>query len=100
MSLDIQDKKYIRTELYTAIHASEKRTNHRTDVLIEKVRDDIKILGETMEARTRIIVREEVTQIIADVVKPLYQYNDIMRQEFAALRGEFNAHTNNHAIHC
>jgi hypothetical protein len=95
MSLDIQDKKYIRTELYTAIRASEKRTNHRTDLLIEKVRDDIKILGETMEARTRIIVREEVAHIVA----PLYQYNDIMRQEFAALRGEFNAHVNNHAIH-
>ena len=100
MSLDIQDKKYIRREIRreirTEIKASEKRTNHRTDLLIEKVRDDIKTLGETMEARTRIIVREEVAQIVA----PLYQYNDIMRQEFAALRGEFNAHTNNHAIHC
>ena len=103
MPLDTQDKRYIKDtvrkevkkEITSAISASEKRTNHRTDILIEKVREDIRILNETIEARTRIIVREE----LAEAIRPIQISTELFRQEMIQLRREHDAHVSNYAIH-
>ena len=107
MALDTQDKTYIRSEIqsestqmskYIAkeIRSSEKRTNHRTDILIEKVREDIRALGELTEIKTREIVHEALDPIVQGMRSDMR----IFQQEMASLRRDHELHVNNHAIHC
>jgi len=97
------NNKSLRMEIAKDIKASEKRTNHRTDILIEKVREDIKVMNETLEARTRVVVREEMDIALKDIRDELRLGGirfSIFQKEMAALRRDHEAHVNNHAIHC
>lgn len=93
MSLDTRDKEWIYSTINVAIDKShklfQKDTERYIGILMEKYREDMKLLVELTEVRP---TREEVVGIVREEVRPIREEMSIFKEEMIALRRDFNSH--------